>query len=111
MNDFPTYSDFKKKYTVMPFLILPIKLFWFKKIWQGEKLEEYREIKPYYIKRLEKFADLSSFSVGLRAGYRADSPFLVCMCKLKKGEGFEKWGAETGKKYYVLEIQKLYKGF
>ena len=33
-------------------LILPIKKEWFDKIKSGEKTEEYREIKPYWIKRL-----------------------------------------------------------
>lgn len=107
--DVMTYADFKAKCGDIPILILPIKRFWFNKILSGEKLEEYRNITPYYEKRLEKYRDYLHFSVGFRAGYRMDSPFIVCLCKLKKGEGFEKWGAEKGKKYYILEIKKVYK--
>ena len=111
MKDFPTYADFKNRNIGMPILILPITLFWFKKIWRNEKKEEYREIKPYYEKRLEKSIDFPLVSVGFRAGYRPESPFLVCMCKIRKGTGFEKWGAKKGKKYYILEIKKLYNFF
>ena len=35
-------------------LILPIKKKWFDMIKLGEKKEEYREIKPYWTKRLLK---------------------------------------------------------
>lgn len=104
-----TYADYKKKCVDTPVLILPIKRFWFNKILSGEKLEEYRNITPYYEKRLEKYRNWSYFLVGLRAGYRMDSPFIVCLCELRKGEGVEKWGAEKGKKYYILKIKKVCK--
>ena len=105
----PTYADFRQKFGKVPLLILPIKGFWLRKIWNEEKLEEYRNITPYYEKRLEKYKDFPSFTVGFRAGYSMNSAFLVCLCKLKKGEGFEEWGAEKDKKYYVLELLKVYK--
>lgn len=104
-----TYADFKAKYSNIPLLKLPIKRYWFNKIWNGEKKEEYRNINSYYEKRLEKYISLPDFSVGFRAGYRMDSPFVVCRCRLKKGLGFEEWGAEKDKKYYILEIIKVYK--
>ena len=105
----PTYADFRQKFGKFPLLILPIKGFWLRKIWSEEKLEEYRNITPYYEKRLEKYKDFPHFPVGFRAGYSMNSAFVVCLCKLKKGEGFEEWGAEKGKKYYVLELLKVYK--
>ena len=37
-------------------LVLPIKRKWFEMIASGEKKEEYREIKPYYDKRLGHLA-------------------------------------------------------
>ena len=73
------------------------------------KKEEYREDKPYYQRLLEKYRGFPSFTVVFRAGYSQESPMAVCLCKLKKGEGFEKWGAEKGKNYYVLELLKVYK--
>lgn len=106
-----TYADFRGKNRDLSILILPIKRYWLDKIASGEKLEEYRNITPYYEKRLEKYMDFPYFFVGLRAGYNMDSLFIVCRCRLRKGEGFEKWGAEKGKKYYILEIDKVYNDF
>lgn len=107
--EIPSYADFKKKYGIVPMLVLPIKGCWLEKIWSGEKLEEYRNMTPYYETRLEKYKDFPHFSVGLRAGYSMKSAFAACLCRLKKGEGLEEWGAEKGKEYYVLEILKVYK--
>ena len=42
-------------------LILPIKRHWFNMLLSGEKKEEYREIKPYYISRLAKYVNKSPF--------------------------------------------------
>lgn len=39
-TEIPSYADFKKKYGIVPMLILPIKGCWLEKIWSGEKLEE-----------------------------------------------------------------------
>ena len=36
-------------------LVLPIKKKWFDMIINGEKQEEYRELKPYYHKRLGNY--------------------------------------------------------
>lgn len=109
--DVKTYADFKKKYRDTSILILPIKRIWFDKILLGEKLEEYRNLTPYYKKRLEKYRCKDSFFCGFRAGYRMDSPFIICQCKLRNGEGLEKWGAEKGVRYYVLEIKKVSNDF
>lgn len=109
--DVRTYADFKKKNRDVSVLILPIKRFWFDKILSGEKKEEYRNIVPYYEKRLNKYRGMPHFFVGFRAGYYMDSPFIVCRCRLRNGEGFEEWGAEKGKRYYVLEIEKVYDDF
>ena len=109
--DVKTYADFREKNRDLSILILPIKRYWLNKIASREKLEEYRNITPYYEKRLGKYMDYPYFFVGLRAGYNMASPFIVCRCRLRKGEGFEKWGAEKGKRYYVLEIIKVYNDF
>ena len=92
-----------------PILILTIKECWIKKIWSGEKREEYRNITPYYDKRFEKYKNTQSFTVGFRAGYSMNSLFISCLCKLHIGKGKENWGAEKDKEYYVLEILKVNK--
>ena len=106
--DILTQAEWEQRFS-KPSLILPIKGFWLNKIWSGEKKEEYREIKLYYQRLFKKYEDSMSFTVGFRAGYSLNSPMAVCRCKLKKGEGLEEWGAEQGKKYYVLEIIKVYR--
>lgn len=99
-------------------LVLPIKKKWFDMIKAGEKLEEYREIKPYYDKRLLnyfEYTDYGSFVVInpfferlliLRNGYKRDSASLLCLCTLDMGTGKEEWGAEENKKYYILRIKE-----
>ena len=88
-------------------LILPIKKQWFDMILSGEKKEEYREIKPYWAKRLE-FMKSKEFCVIFKNGYSSKSPKLKCKCKLRIGTGKAEWGAEEGKEYYILEILKIY---
>lgn len=99
-------------------LVLPIKKKWFDMIKSGEKLEEYREIKPYYDKRLLnyfEYTDYGSFIVInpfferlliLRNGYNRDSASLLCLCTLDMGTGKPEWGAEENKKYYILRIKE-----
>ena len=72
-----TYADFKRKNGDLSILILPIKRYWLNKIALGEKWEEYRNITPYYEKRLEKYMNAPYFFVGFRGGYNMDSPFIV----------------------------------
>ena len=43
----PTQTEWVRQFG-KPSLILPIKGRWLRKIWSGEKKEEYREDKPYY---------------------------------------------------------------
>lgn len=99
-------------------LVLPIKKKWFDMIKSGEKLEEYREIKPYYDKRLLNYfehTDYGSFivinpynekQIILRNGYNRDSASLLCLCTLDMGTGKPEWGAEENKKYYILRIKE-----
>ena len=85
-------------------LVLSIKKKWFDMILSGEKKEEYREIKQYYESRLgyQEFKDII-----FRNGYSRKSPYLKARVKIKKGYGKEAWGAETGNKYYGLEIVEI----
>jgi hypothetical protein len=107
-------------------LTLPIKKKWFDMIVSGEKKEEYREIKPYYDSRFmnafgfllvggqmvygeaapEEIRKPWPVLVVFRNGYSKDSPEVVCKCTLQFGKGKPEWGAEPGKLYYVLKIEK-----
>lgn len=85
-------------------LYLTLKKQWFDMINQGIKTEEYREIKPYWTKRLEnKTYDVVIF----KHGYAKDAPtmsFEINSIEIK--EGNTKWGAIPNQKYYVISLGK-----
>lgn len=110
-------------------MYLQIKKKWFDMIVSGEKKEEYREIKPYYDTR---FQNLFGFimlerkgkieilrgvlpeierepvqEIIFRNGYSTKAPMIKAKCSIRIGTGKEKWGAEKGKIYYILEIQSV----
>ena len=108
-------------------LTLPIKKKWFDMILSGEKKEEYREIKPYYETRFMNLFGiimrdgeyLKCSDIGLsecekndiqtirfRNGYSKNSPSFIAECTLSVGTGKEEWGAEKGKKYFVLTVKR-----
>src|SRR5699024_2640364 len=108
-------------------LVLPIKRKWFDMIRKGIKLEKYRERKPYYeTRRINAYGRVMVRNqvvhgenvpaeirtewpapVILRNGYSRKSPEIMCYCNLSIGEGKEEWGAEPGKKYFVLSIEEI----
>lgn len=113
-------------------LTLPIKKKWFDMILSGEKKEEYRKIKSYYISRSKtaigvvgcKNVDFltvvkvctqtnggtKSFEVMFRNGYSKTSPSFIAKCTLSVGTGKEEWGAENGKEYFILTVREILKG-
>ena len=101
-------------------LTLPIKKKWFDMILSGEKKEEYREIKPYYMTRFSnagllnmELESLNYIETGnerqimFRNGYSKQSPSFIATVTLDIGTGRTKWGAEPGKRYYVLRIHRI----
>jgi hypothetical protein len=102
-------------------LILPIKKKWFDMIVSGQKKEEYREIKDYYDTRIghallgyplrwcskslvEEKMKNETIEVLFKNGYGYDVPTMYAKCKVRIDYGKKEWGAEEGKKYFVLEI-------
>jgi ASC-1-like (ASCH) protein len=82
-------------------LHLTLKKKWFDLIASGKKKEEYRDIKPYWQKRLNKDYDIIHF----RNGYNKNSPFMIVEYKgktLKKFEGKDCFAIKLGK---VLKIK------
>lgn len=95
-------------------------------ILSGEKKEEYREIKPYWISRILKWlgypksegkavmqmlkeqVTLKQREVLFRNGYSSESPSFTAMCTLKIGGGYEEWGAVKGEKYFVFKIHEVH---
>lgn len=82
-------------------LILPIKKKWFDMIKSGEKKEEYREIKSYWITRFKNKGILSKYNphvIIFRNGYGKDRPSIKCKTNIRVGQGKEEWGAEKRKR-------------
>ena len=99
-------------------LVLPIKKKWFDMILSGEKKEEYKEVSAYWKTRFSNVFVMYPYSylpaggvlrpILFRNGYRKDSPSFCALCELVDvREGKPEWGAEPGKKYYVLRIIKV----
>ena len=90
-------------------LVLPIKMKWFDMIKSGEKKEEYREIKPYYDKRLGYLAEGTGeiAIILLRNGYSYKSPTMKCKVSVSIDTGYEGWGAEPNINYYVIKILEI----
>jgi len=102
----------------MKILHLTLKKKWFDMIASGEKPEEYREMKPYWIKRLshygEYIAEMNGIYFGhetrkfdfvkFRSGYATDAPTLLIECHgIERGIGNPAWGAPE----YPVFIIKL----
>lgn len=102
-------------------LTLTIKKKWFDMILSGEKKEEYRDIKEYYEVRFTTVfgpgymwgsrKKCRKEFIRFRNGYRPDSPSFVAECTLRQGKGRTEWGAEEGKRYYILKIHRIFNGF
>jgi hypothetical protein len=95
----------------MKVLHLTLKRKWFDMIASGEKKEEYREITPYWIKRLRtKMGDFMYFDHVLFAngGHFGDVPKMnIELLRITIGKGKKKWGAEPGKKYFVIKLGRI----
>lgn len=112
-------------------LFLPLKKEWYDMIERGEKEEEYREINPYWIKRLvdtsvfygipteedvksEEFKSLcfdpfkSFCKVIFSYGYTRRTMTFECK-GIKIGTGIPEWGAEPGVIYFVIALGKRLK--
>lgn len=87
-------------------LHLILKKKWYNMIESGEKKEEYREIKPYWEKRLRK-PNLSDFinydTVTFHLGY-TNRTMSFKIKGIVIAEGKSEWGAEPGKEYFIIRI-------
>lgn len=90
-------------------LHLTLKKKWFDMIKQGVKKEEYREIKPYWTKRLKDFLVKNPFDYVLfRNGYSKDAPTLKVECKgVKFGEARPEWSDGAKGRFYVIQLGEI----
>ena len=84
-------------------LKLVLKEKWYRMIECGEKLEEYRDIKPFYDRLFDGFVLYDKVTFYL--GYKKNRPQMTFSVRgIHRGTGREQWGAEPGKEYYVIEL-------
>lgn len=93
-------------------LHLTLKKKLFDMILSGEKLEEYREIKHYWKKRLLEDFEWSHYkefdTITFKNGYASDAPEMIVELKgIQIGMGLKSWGAELGTEYFVLSLGKI----
>jgi len=89
----------------MKILHLTLKKKWFDMILSGEKQEEYREIKPYWIKRL---SNKTYNAILFRNGYAKNAPeFLIEYKRLSRGVGIPEWGAPEVDPVFVIELGNI----
>lgn len=98
----------------MKILDLPLKKEWFKMIESGEKTEEYREIKPYWIERLTWHEAFDNWidpqrspkpytHIRFRNGY-TKSIILFELKGIRIGRGKPEWGAPADKDVFILKL-------
>jgi len=91
----------------MKTLHLILKKEWFDMILSGEKLEEYREMKYFWINRLTKknldpkHFDTITFSHGYANNRRQ---FVIELKEIEIDKGRPEWGAKSGEYYFVLKL-------
>jgi hypothetical protein len=110
----------------MKILHLTLKKKWFDMILSGEKKEEYREIKQYWVNRLiEEPTSVDHIVYGIDAlkiyplcdywdavrftnGYSKNAPSFLIECKeVVVDYGKEYWGAIPDVQYFVIKLGKI----
>jgi hypothetical protein len=76
---------------------------WFEMIASGEKLEEYRELKPYWVKRLTNELGCVKFDIiRFKNGYAKNAPSMdVEFVETTTGYGKKEWGGEDAVVYKI----------
>ena len=88
-------------------LHLTLKKKWFDMILSGEKKEEYREMKPYWIARLPA-SDYTH--VKFRNGYAKNAPWMIIkLTSISDGYGNPGLGAPKNEHCYILRLGKIVK--
>lgn len=94
-------------------LHLVLKARWFHLIASGRKREEYRDVKPFWTKRLENWNRAKGkHVVEFRLGYSTNAPRMVFLARRSGGAYFSvsertvsEWG-EGNRAHYVIKLGK-----
>jgi len=107
----------------MKILHLTLKKKWFDMILSGEKTEEYRSLKDYWVNRLMNKPTMKWMQNGMQMesrtrkeydmirftnGYGKHRPaFDIELLDIDVGMGNVEWGAEEGETYHILRLGKI----
>ena len=83
----------------MKILYLPLKAKWYNMIDSGVKPEDYRDIKPYWQKRLNKDYTHVMFSYGY-----TKRKMIFRINRIITGYGITEWGAPSDKKVFIIKL-------
>lgn len=93
-------------------LHLTLRSKWYDLIKDGVKLEEYRDVKPFWIKRLtahnnafDNCRDFAYVTFARGGHFHQSIPQMTLKCEgIHIGTGNPDWGAEPGKEYFVIKL-------
>lgn len=96
----------------MKILDLPLKKEWYNMIESGEKREEYREIKPYWCKRLLGYKDTVHDAISFREDYThvrfrygyTKRTMTYEIDEITIGRGNPNWGAPTDRDVFIIKF-------
>lgn len=97
-------------------LRLNMKVEWYNMIEKGIKRTEYREIKPYWFKRLTITTRFGSImcrrfdTCTFVYGYTKRKMIFEVIC-IDRGTGKTEWGAEPGKEYFRIHLGRRLKDY
>ena len=97
----------------MKVLHLNLRKKWYDMILSGEKKEEYREIKPYWVKRIANLMDSNPPAydvVEFRNGYGKDAPrFRIEYKGVKTGDAIPEWSDNWCGKVFIISLGDIIK--
>lgn len=100
-------------------LNMTLKRKWYDMILSGQKKEEYREIKPYWLKRFKYFKNYDDMCEELnyeythilfRNGYSKKAPsFLIELINIDFGNAIPEWSDNWPGDVFVIKLGKIIK--
>ncbi len=86
-------------------LHLPLKREWYEMIERGEKTEEYREVKPYWLKRVLPIGTFDELRICFSYGYTKRT-MIFNVTDYRVDFGKPEWGAPKDRAVFVFNLGK-----
>ena len=93
----------------MKVLHLTLKKKWFDMIASGEKKEEYREHKPYWVKRLMQPGEIKEFDmIHFKNGYGKHAPWILVKCLgIEFGPCKPEWSDNAKGTHFIIKLGEI----